>query len=86
MIYKSDWLYEALNVGHEEDSAIAEKIRGKCETRKFRVPGHSDLRKTCSIGIAVYSGHPDYHRLVRDAGMAPYEAKQGGRNRVEFMG
>ena len=74
------------NVGHEEASAIAETIRGKCETHKFKVPGHKDLRKTCSIGIAEYSGHPDYQRLVRDADMALYEAKQGGRNRVVFRG
>ncbi len=74
------------NVGHEEASAIAEKIRGKCETHIFKVPGNKDLRKTCSIGIAVYSGHPDYRRLVRDADMALYEAKQGGRNRVVFRG
>jgi diguanylate cyclase len=74
------------NVGHEEASSIAEKIRQKCETYVFKVPGDKNLRRTCSIGIATYNGHPDYNRLVKEADKALYEAKQSGRNRVVFRG
>jgi len=40
------------------------------------------LIKTCSIGIAVYEGHPDFNRLLKQADAALYEAKTTGRNRV----
>jgi diguanylate cyclase len=41
------------------------------------------MEVTVSIGVAAYSGHPDYEKIVKDADDALYRAKKGGRNRIE---
>ena len=61
---------------------VAEKIRRKCEEHIFQLPANKQISKTCSIGAAVYDGHPDYNRIVKFADMALYEAKEKGRNQV----
>jgi len=66
----------------KEAVVVAEKIRRKCEDQAFKLPGDRELYKTCSIGIASYSGHPDYNRLIKQADLALYSAKEKGRNRV----
>ncbi|MBF0573331.1 MAG: GGDEF domain-containing protein [Desulfamplus sp.] len=66
----------------KEALVVAEKIRRKCEEHTFKLPGNKNLYKTCSIGVASYSGHPDYNRLIKEADLALYAAKEKGRNRV----
>lgn len=50
---------------------------------EMRIPGHSELRVTCSVGLASYprDGRTE-DQLVREADQALYSAKVGGRNRV----
>ena len=70
------------NVDKEEAITVAEKIRRKCEKHLFQLPMNKQICKTCSIGIASYSGHRDYNRIVKLADTALYEAKEKGRNQV----
>ncbi|MDG4553297.1 MAG: GGDEF domain-containing protein [Candidatus Competibacter sp.] len=70
------------NVEVKEALGIAEKIRSRCEMQAFRLAGDLSIRQTCSIGIGIHDGHPDYARTVRQADAALYEAKKTGRNRT----
>lgn len=70
------------NVDTKDAMLISEKIRAKCEEYAFKLQDGRAINKTCSIGIASFSGHPDFNRLIKLADMALYEAKKNGRNRV----
>lgn len=72
------------NVDQDKAYKIAEKIRKKTNHNRFKLPGDRHINLSCSIGISVHDGHPDYNRLVKKADIAVYKAKQGGRNRSEF--
>ncbi|WP_107670786.1 GGDEF domain-containing protein [Cyanothece sp. BG0011] len=63
---------------------IAERIRHKCEIQTFKINGVKSLNITCSIGVAIYEGHPDYNRILQEADSALYKAKDQGRNCVVF--
>jgi diguanylate cyclase len=64
---------------------ISEKIQTKCGQHLFQLPGNRIIKMTCSIGAAVYDGHPDYNRLIKQADTALYQAKEQGRNRVVLV-
>ena len=70
------------NTDRKEAFIVAEKIRRKCEEYIFQLPENKQLRKTCSIGVAVFEGHPDYNMMIKFADMSLYEAKEKGRNRI----
>lgn len=65
-----------------ESLAVGEKIRKQCEDTRFLLPGLSEARLTCSIGVAIHDGHPDYNHTLRAADRAIYDAKEGGKNQV----
>jgi len=65
---------------------VAENIRMKFAAEALRVSDSQTAQVTVSIGIAVYSGHPDYETMVKDADGALYEAKEAGRNRCVLSG
>ena len=72
-------------VSTAQDAAVtAEKIRVMLAAPYF-VSTHQ-LHLRCSIGISVYpdDGH-DVDTLVKSADMAMYNAKEAGRNRVQFF-
>lgn len=69
------------NVEQHAAWRVAEDIREKCQGHRFQIPDHPDLHLTCSVGIAIHDGHPDYNRLITQADAALYQAKEGGRNR-----
>ncbi|MBF0183050.1 MAG: GGDEF domain-containing protein [Magnetococcales bacterium] len=69
------------NTNRKHAVPIAEKIRRECEQKPFVVHHDQIIRVTCSIGIAIYKGHPDYNLLIKQADQALYAAKQSGRNR-----
>ncbi|WP_130471422.1 GGDEF domain-containing protein [Candidatus Magnetaquicoccus inordinatus] len=69
------------NTSSKHAIVIAEKIRRECEQRPFVVHHDQVISVTCSIGVAVYKGHPDYNLLLKQADQALYAAKQSGRNR-----
>jgi diguanylate cyclase len=77
-----EFLIVLSNVDRQKAGNIAEKIRQKCEDHVFQLPTHQPIRKTCSIGVASYSGHPDFKRIIQQADLAMYEAKAHGRNQV----
>lgn len=62
--------------------SIAEKIRKNIAQDIFRLQGDKQLNVTVSIGVSVYSGHPDYQYDLQCADKALYQAKKQGRNCV----
>lgn len=70
------------NAQQNEAEKIAEKIRRRCEEHKYEITDGKTIRLTCSIGIAIHQGHPDHSRVIKEADIAVYLAKEGGRNRV----
>jgi len=77
--------------GKQKASEIAERIRKTIEKRIFTVPLHGDITVTTSIGINSLNttGHDgdvdDIASLfVEGADRALYQAKNNGRNRIEF--
>lgn len=86
-----------LSEHHEESltqaNIVAEKIRTALEEQYdlvYRQEGHPEtcLNHHCaaSIGVALYLNDGDQEDILRYADMAMYQAKQGGRNRIQFYG
>lgn len=77
-----EFLVLLVDVGTHKALELSEALRVAVETHQFELPQTDALKLTVSIGCAVYSGHPDYSYLLREADNALYEAKEAGRNRV----
>jgi len=71
-----------VDIDTKRAQAIAEKIRTSISQEKFELADGSTINITVSIGISVYSGHPDYQFDLTNADKALYQAKQQGRNRA----
>jgi len=63
-----------------------DRIRRYLEREQFLVQGQL-LNVTASFGISGFKNHtdPEWEELVRQADVALYAAKHGGRNRIEFF-
>ncbi len=59
----------------------AERLRASIETATFSIQ-HGETRITASLGVAGYSQELDIDSCIKDADVALYQAKSGGRNRV----
>lgn len=77
--------------GNQKASEIAERIRKTIEERIFTVPPHGDIMVTTSIGInslntTEHDGDVNdiASLFVERADRALYQAKNNGRNRIEF--
>ena len=68
----------------DKDAAmrLAEHIRHRFEATAFNLGLGRVTHVTASIGVAMYSGHPDHQHLIKQADDAMYDAKSQGRNRV----
>ena len=66
-----------------EAAAIGERIRAVLAAKPMSV-GRFAIDVTASVGVAVTSGEAEAQRLVAAADAALYNAKRGGRNRVEI--
>jgi diguanylate cyclase (GGDEF)-like protein len=69
----------------EDTVAIAEQLRATIEREAGgRVDGAQNVRVTSSFGVATLTANTrDIQELIDRADAALYEAKQGGRNRVQ---
>lgn len=65
------------------DSAAeqAERLRASIEAQSFRIQ-QDETRITASLGVAGYNREEDIDSCIKDADIALYRAKTGGRNRV----
>lgn len=71
------------NTNIETSISIAEKIRKKIETSKFKID-KKNIPVTVSIGVSVLVGEnfSTYQELIRSADRQLYIAKENGRNQV----
>jgi two-component system cell cycle response regulator len=71
------------HTAYDEARLTAERVRLKVASRSFRA-GPAPIPVTVSVGVATYpSAKVDSpNTLIREADLALYRAKQGGRNRV----
>jgi diguanylate cyclase len=68
----------------QETRQIAERIRLLVNKLSVKPADGEAIIPSLSIGVAMFSGHPDYERLIQAADEALYRAKSLGRNRVEI--
>jgi diguanylate cyclase (GGDEF)-like protein len=59
---------------------VGEKIRNSCAMHQFLVSAKKTISITCSIGIALHKGGPNYKNLIKEADSALFRAKEQGRN------
>ena len=71
------------HTAYDEARLTAERVRVKVASRSFRA-GMSPISVTVSVGVATYPSPKvdSANTLIREADLALYRAKQGGRNRV----
>lgn len=83
--YGGDEFVIVLTEASEFDTTrIAERIRSRVEKTVIKSPDGQTIPLSLSIGAAMFSGHPDYERLIQAADEALYIAKKRGRNCVEL--
>lgn len=83
--YGGDEFVIVLTEASEVDTLrIAERIRARVEKTNIKSPTGDNIALSLSIGAAMFSGHPDYERLIQAADEALYIAKKRGRNCVEL--
>lgn len=76
-----EFLIVVNNIDKENLIKLAEKLRVRVETHTFPFLKH----KTASFGTALYHPDDEINELVARADKALYNAKNNGRNRVEFL-
>ena len=77
-----EFLMLLVDVDDSSAPRAAEKIRKLIAAETFRLPQDVTTTLTASMGLAMFTGHPDYQQLLRRSDAALYEAKNSGRNRL----
>lgn len=78
-------ILESLGINYEQAESQAIKISEMIRSRisqPFKVSGDVTHCCTASIGLVLFQGETDGHKLLKQADQAMYEAKLAGRNRV----
>jgi diguanylate cyclase (GGDEF)-like protein len=65
----------------ERATEQAERLRTAIEAQAFTI-GHGETRITASLGVAGYTSNQGIDSCIKDADIALYRAKSGGRNCV----
>lgn len=69
----------------QEGKKAAEKIRIAVEDYLFSITKQEPfMQVTCSIGLSSFPPVSDIEKVIKQADMALYYAKENGRNRVEY--
>ena len=70
----------------EASAQRARQLRSAVALARFQIPGETSVSITVSVGVAAF---PDdgrsWEKVLQQADMALYRAKQGGRDRVEVL-
>ena len=78
-----EFLVLLINTGLEKALHFGDRLRQQLHDQRFHFPQGSEVRVSCSIGLAEYRpGLESAVELIHRADMAMYEAKAKGRNRV----
>ncbi|MBU1566305.1 MAG: diguanylate cyclase [Proteobacteria bacterium] len=80
-----EFLVISARSGAADSCQLAERLRRSVENHEIRISDDLQIRLTISIGVATW--RPDFHNageLIKNADQALYQAKAGGRNRVEI--
>ncbi len=81
-----EFLVISARSGTADTCQLAERLRRTVENHDIRISDNLKIRLTVSIGVASWC--PDFHNageLIKKADEALYQAKAGGRNRVELV-
>ncbi|MDR9499372.1 MAG: GGDEF domain-containing protein [Hydrogenovibrio sp.] len=62
--------------------SVAEALRLKVAERPIELEQGSQIKVTCSIGVAEFESHPDFMKVIEAADRQLYKAKHAGKNRV----
>lgn len=79
-----EFLILLTEASEQETRLIAERIRSIVNRLTIKAPDGQFIVPSLSIGVAMFSGHPDYERVIQAADEALYRAKGLGRNQVAF--
>lgn len=79
-----EFLVVLVDIEQEQAYEVAEKLRVLIAKEPIQLPENKNTQITASIGLTLYSGHPDYQVLLREADKALYQAKEQGRNSTVF--
>lgn len=75
-----EFMVVLVDIDREQAQSMADKIRHEIAKEKFVLADNEVINASVSIGVSVYSGHPDYQYDITNADKALYQAKQSGRN------
>ena len=70
--------------GEAETLSVARRLRETIESTPFALPNDEQQQQTVSIGVAQWHPGEDASAFEQRADAAMYDAKRGGRNRVEL--
>jgi diguanylate cyclase (GGDEF)-like protein len=83
-----EFLVVSRHTNRDEGETLAARVLESVGTEPFQLASGNSIRRTCSIGWAVFPWSPerpeaaDYQEILRLADHALYEAKRQGRNRA----
>lgn len=77
-----EFLMVLVDIDAQNALHFCERIRLSVKKLGIALPNDVTLNITVSIGVASYTGHPDYNFMLRAADKALYEAKNQGRDRL----